>query len=405
MATPTARFAWTKPDGTDEVRAHDDAMRATLDSQDAAMLRRRGAWSATTAYAINDLVTVGGAMYIAVAASTNQQPPGAAWEAFGTTPADLSAHAGAADPHAGYRLESALITAADVAADVATQAELDAEATARANADATKITNAGGAPSLQEGTLALRPAAGTVGRLYLTTDTPRNLWRDTGTAWELIAVSTDDARLSDQRVPTNGSVTDAKVATGAGIAKAKLAALAIVDADVAAAAAIAESKLALASDAAAATPSRRTLGTGATQATAGNDARLSDARPPLAHTHAQADVTNLATDLAAKADKVVTANRQTASYTLVAADASKAVEMEVAAANTLTVPANATVAFAIGTVIEVLQYGAGQTTLAGAAGVTLRSPGGKLKIAVQYGSASLRKLAADEWAVEGNLAA
>jgi hypothetical protein len=53
-----------------------------------------------------------------------------------------------------------------------------------------------------------------------------------------------------------------------------------MDADINSAAAISESKLALASDAAAGTPSRRSLGTGATQAAAGNDSRLSDARVP-----------------------------------------------------------------------------------------------------------------------------
>jgi hypothetical protein len=72
-------------------------------------------------------------------------------------------------------------------------------------------------------------------------------------------VLTNDARLSDQRVPTALSVTDAKVAAGA---------------------AIAETKLALASDAAAGTASRRTIGTGALQAAAGNDSRLSDQRVP-----------------------------------------------------------------------------------------------------------------------------
>ncbi len=56
-----------------------------------------------------------------------------------------------------------------------------------------------------------------------------------------------------------------------------------VNADIDAAAAIAESKLNLATDAAAGTGSRRTLGTGGTQATAGNDSRLSDARTPTAH--------------------------------------------------------------------------------------------------------------------------
>lgn len=70
-----------------------------------------------------------------------------------------------------------------------------------------------------------------------------------------------DARLSDTRTPVDGSVTDAKVASNAGIA---------------------ESKLALASDAVAGTASRRTLGTGARQAAAGNDPRLSDSRPDTA---------------------------------------------------------------------------------------------------------------------------
>lgn len=72
------------------------------------------------------------------------------------------------------------------------------------------------------------------------------------------AAQGNDSRLSDTRTPTDSSVTDAKVAAGA---------------------AIAESKLALASDAAAGTASRRTLGTGALQAAAGN------------HTHADVPTT------------------------------------------------------------------------------------------------------------------
>lgn len=53
-------------------------------------------------------------------------------------------------------------------------------------------------------------------------------------------------------------------------------------------------------DAAAGTGSLRTLGSGATQAAAGNDSRLSDARTPTAHTHPESDITNLTADLAAK---------------------------------------------------------------------------------------------------------
>lgn len=55
---------------------------------------------------------------------------------------------------------------------------------------------------------------------------------------------------------------------------------AVTNAKVAADAAIAESKLDLASDAAAGTASRRTLGTSGTQAAAGDDSRLSDTRVP-----------------------------------------------------------------------------------------------------------------------------
>ena len=74
------------------------------------------------------------------------------------------------------------------------------------------------------------------------------------------------------------------------------------------------------SDPAAGTPGLRTLGTGSTQAAAGNDSRLSDARTPTAHasTHgsgqsdaitiAESQVTNLTSDLAAKMASTQTLN-------------------------------------------------------------------------------------------------
>lgn len=101
----------------------------------------------------------------------------------------------------------------------------------------------------------------------------------------------------------------------------------------------------------------------------------------------------------------ITANRQTGSYTLVLADAGKVVEQNVAGGNNLTVPPNSSVAFPVGTMIEIFQYGAGQTTIVAGAGVTLRSPSAKLKLTGQYSSATLRKIATDEWAVAGDLAA
>ena len=101
----------------------------------------------------------------------------------------------------------------------------------------------------------------------------------------------------------------------------------------------------------------------------------------------------------------VVRNPQTASYTLVLADAGALVEMNVASANNLTVPPNSSVAFPIGTTIDVVQYGAGQTTIVAGAGVTIRSSGSKLKITGQYSSASLYKKGTDEWILVGDISA
>lgn len=100
----------------------------------------------------------------------------------------------------------------------------------------------------------------------------------------------------------------------------------------------------------------------------------------------------------------LTWNTQVASYTLVLADATKGVEMNVAAANTLTVPPNSTAAIPIGSTIPWRQYGAGQTTLTPGAGVTIRSAGTRLKSSAQYSEGTLSKRAADEWVASGDLA-
>ena len=108
-------------------------------------------------------------------------------------------------------------------------------------------------------------------------------------------------------------------------------------------------------------------------------------------------------DLTASGATVVSFNRQTASYTLVAGDANKMVEMNVATANNLTVPLNSSVPFATGTIIDVVQYGAGQTTIVATGGVTIRSANNWLKINARYGAATLVKIATDEWYLFGNL--
>ena len=96
-------------------------------------------------------------------------------------------------------------------------------------------------------------------------------------------------------------------------------------------------------------------------------------------------------------------NTRTASYTLVLADKGKVIEMNVASANVLTVPTNASVAFPLYTQITVIQYGAGQVTITPAVGVTIRSLGGALKTVGQYSAVSLFNRGTDEWVAFGSL--
>jgi len=108
---------------------------------------------------------------------------------------------------------------------------------------------------------------------------------------------------------------------------------------------------------------------------------------------------------ALKAAQLVPINAQTGTtYTLVLADGGKAVELTNASATTLTVPPNSSVAFPVGTVIELDQLGAGQVTIAAGSGVTIRSAGTLLKLRAQFSAASLRKQATDTWLLVGDLA-
>lgn len=88
------------------------------------------------------------------------------------------------------------------------------------------------------------------------------------------------------------------------------------------------------------------------------------------------------------------------SYTLVLADAGKLVILNNASPITLSVPTNATVAYPIGTRIDIVQLGAGQVTIAGVVGVTVNGyPGNELL--GQYATAWLRKIATDTWIIGG----
>jgi hypothetical protein len=87
-------------------------------------------------------------------------------------------------------------------------------------------------------------------------------------------------------------------------------------------------------------------------------------------------------------------NTQTGSYTTVLTDAGKTVTMSNASANTVTIPANASVAYVIGTRINILNLGAGACTPTAGAGVTIA---GTITALATNESASLVKTATNTW--------
>ena len=136
--------------------------------------------------------------------------------------------------------------------------------------------------------------------------------------------------------------------------------------------------------------------------TAGGDITEVAAGTGITITSGTGPITNVSFDYAVGNQAV--ANTQTDSYTLVLTDAGKIVVMNKATANTLTVPPNSSVAFGTNTRIDLLQYGAGQTSVAAGAGVTIYSSGSKLKLTGQYSGASLWKQGTNTWVLIGDIA-
>ncbi len=108
----------------------------------------------------------------------------------------------------------------------------------------------------------------------------------------------------------------------------------------------------------------------------------------------------------ALATAMIAINAQTgASYTTVLTDDGKLITVSNASANTLTIPPNSSVAYGIGTQINIAQLGAGQITITAGSGVTLNSAGAKLKLSAQYAVATCVKTDTNTWFVCGSLSA
>lgn len=180
------------------------------------------------------------------------------------------------------------------------------------------------------------------------------------------AAAGNDSRLSNERVPTDDSVTAAKVNTS----------------------------LKPSTGASGSTEALRAIGTSAGQVAAGD----SHAFPGTL------GATGLST-LSGGAIAPYRINAQTGTtYTLVLSDQQKLVTLSNASGITLTVPPNSSVAFPVGTVVEFIQLAAGQVTFAPGSGVTIAEYQSKTKLAGQYAGATLVKIATDSWVLVGNLA-
>jgi hypothetical protein len=99
---------------------------------------------------------------------------------------------------------------------------------------------------------------------------------------------------------------------------------------------------------------------------------------------------------------------ETASYTAVLANNSQVVTMDVGSANTFSIPTNASVPFPIGTQINVLQIGAGQTTIQAVTSgtTTIQSTGATAaqpKLRARYSAATCLKAGTDLWYVFGDI--
>jgi len=106
------------------------------------------------------------------------------------------------------------------------------------------------------------------------------------------------------------------------------------------------------------------------------------------------------------ATAIIAINAQTGTtYTTVLTDDGKLITCSNASAIALTIPPNSSVAYGIGTQINIAQLGAGTVTITAGAGVTLNSAGAKLKTDAQYAVATCVKTDTNTWFVVGNLKA
>ena len=119
-----------------------------------------------------------------------------------------------------------------------------------------------------------------------------------------------------------------------------------------------------------------------------------------------ADISPSAGIALTKVADITISNKQASPYLIALGDKNSIIEMELAGSNIVNVPTNASTPFPIGTVINIVQYGAGKTQVVASTPATTNiraTPGAYLR--ARYSTASLIKRATDEWYLIGDLSA
>jgi sporulation protein YlmC with PRC-barrel domain len=243
--------------------------------------------------------------------------------------------------------------------------------------------------------------------------------------WTEIGAQIDDLEVTTAKI-NDLAVTTGKIADSA-VTSAKIADGAIMNADINASAAIALTKLATGTIAsvvihnASGVPTATALSgditvnsSGVTAIGSGKivdddvnaSAAIAYSKLNLGTSITNADISTTAAISLTKVADVTISTKTTSPYLIALGDKNSIIEMNLAGANIVNVPTNASTAFAIGTVINIVQYGAGKTqVVASTPGTTTvrATPGAFLR--AQYSTASLIKRATDEWYLIGDLSA
>ncbi len=113
-----------------------------------------------------------------------------------------------------------------------------------------------------------------------------------------------------------------------------------------------------------------------------------------------------AANLNTLASAVISVNAQTGTaYTPGTAQVGQLTTLNNVAAQTITIPANATTAFAIGDQLNFMLLGTGTATFAAGGTAVIRSAGSKLKLTTQYAVCTVLKWDTDAWIMVGNVTA